>query len=152
MENTEDLRFGTNLYQFDIRAAGFLINAKTQEVVLSHEVDDSLTIPGGAVKLGETTEEAVVREFHEELGISVEVVRLLAVIENFWTENESVHQQIFFCYLVRSEDYEIKETPENTEPYWEKLSNVHHLKPDALNELLETLPISIKHIVSNEDF
>lgn len=39
------------------------------------------SLPGGAVELGESLEEAVVREVREEIGLKVEVVALIAVLD-----------------------------------------------------------------------
>lgn len=41
-------------------------------------------LPGGAVKIGETKEEGLIREYIEETGTDIECRRLLWTEENFW--------------------------------------------------------------------
>ena len=47
-----------------------------------------LGIPGGVVELGETAEEAVVREVEEETGIVVKPLRVLDVLDSIVRDNE----------------------------------------------------------------
>jgi ADP-ribose pyrophosphatase YjhB (NUDIX family) len=49
-------------------------------------------LPGGAVEPGETLEEAVVREVAEEIGLSVEVVEVVAVLDRIFWDQEGVVQ------------------------------------------------------------
>ncbi len=44
------------------------------------------SLPGGAVELGETLEAAVVREVEEEIGLQVEVVELVAVLDRVFLD------------------------------------------------------------------
>lgn len=72
---------------------------------------------GGFVEFGERAAEAVVREFREELGRDVEVVRLLDVYENLVDfEPESgplAAHEVSFLYELRFADHD---RPPNLEP------------------------------------
>ncbi|MFQ5909076.1 MAG: NUDIX hydrolase [Thermoplasmata archaeon] len=62
------------------------------------------SLPGGAVELGETLHQAVVREVAEETGLEVEPVSLVGVYDNIVEEGERVrfHYTLvdFVCRLV----------------------------------------------------
>ena len=70
--------------------------------VLLHRgmADDFWTLPGGRPELYETSRDAIVREMQEEMGLHVEIQRLLWVVENFFEyEGENAHELSFF-YLM----------------------------------------------------
>lgn len=51
---------------------------------------------GGGIEYGESSREAVVREIREELGVEIENVRLLGVLENiFIYEGQQGHEIVF---------------------------------------------------------
>ncbi len=50
------------------------------------------SLPGGAVELGETLEEAIVREVEEEIGLQIEVVELVAVLDRIFLDTDGLVQ------------------------------------------------------------
>ena len=84
--------------------------------------------PGGAVEYGEKVEGAVIREIKEELGIDIELVKLMG-FTNHIIESENQHW-ISFNFLAKI----VGGTPKNLEP--NKIEEVRWFK---LNELPEKL-------------
>ena len=79
------------------RVAGVLIrNGK----IFLQRVENDYALPGGHVDYGETSENALVREFKEELNVDISCERLLWVEENFWKWGDKNAHGISFYYLV----------------------------------------------------
>ncbi len=55
---------------------------------------------GGSVKFGETAEAAVIREFREELGITVETVSPPVFMENIYTHEGSLGHEVLAIFDV----------------------------------------------------
>ena len=55
-------------------------------------------LPGGFVEIGETTENAVLRELREETGLSAEIVKLLGVYSD--PERDPRGHTVSVCYLA----------------------------------------------------
>ncbi|MDA4130528.1 MAG: NUDIX domain-containing protein [Thaumarchaeota archaeon] len=100
---------------------GGLIQREDGSVLLceSHKWPGLYTVPGGHVELGETCEEALVREIREEVGLNIVVKDLLSIQQviypkEFWKRAHF----IFFDYLCAVEgnqtpnvdSYEIQST------------------------------------------
>ncbi|HEM4050907.1 TPA: NUDIX hydrolase [Streptococcus suis] len=83
---------------FGVRATGLLV--KDEKLFLVRAPEGNYYTLGGAIKLGETTKEAVQREMQEELGIDVEVGPLAFIVENQFNLQEKSYHQIEFLYLV----------------------------------------------------
>ncbi len=59
---------------------------------------------GGEIEFGEYAADAVVRELREEIGVAVEDVRLLGVLENVFTYDGTPGHEIVFVFDARLAD------------------------------------------------
>lgn len=82
---------------------GILLNEK-REVLLNLRTDTgNWSLPGGYLEYGETYAEAIIREYKEDSGLAVEVVRPLQLFDRGETRypNGDVAQTIAMLYQVR---------------------------------------------------
>jgi mutator protein MutT len=85
---------------------GGLIKRDDGHVLLcdSHKWPGLYTVPGGHIELGETCEEALVREIKEEVGLDVEVIELISIQQVIYPKEFWKHAHfIFFDYLCRAQ-------------------------------------------------
>lgn len=145
-----DIRVTIDRTKFDIRACGILEN--NGKILVSNEIDGSQTLSGGAVKIGETTEQTVKREFFEETNLYVEVNELAAIIENHFEIDKQSYQQIIFVYnLSLSEDKQQDLIcREKLKVEWLAKDKVTDLKADVLNQLIQENKQGIQHFVNLE--
>jgi ADP-ribose pyrophosphatase YjhB (NUDIX family) len=96
-----DCLFRTGAGLFSYRVAGVLLEGG--KVLLQHPPDKSdFAFPGGHVGFGEGSEEALAREFREEVGAAVRTVRLLWIGENFFPWGKDPCHQISLYYLLEA--------------------------------------------------
>ena len=62
--------------------------------------NDVYALPGGHVKIGETSEETLIREYKEETGADIICNRLIWVEETFWKWDDKDAHGIVFYYLI----------------------------------------------------
>jgi len=88
---------------------------------------------GGHVKMGESMEEALKREFQEELGIKVKGLRFIC--KNFYVASNGERQNAY-CFLVT--DYEGKPVCKSAqEIYWE--DNIENLSLEVDKKTIKKL-------------
>ncbi len=96
-----DITFKTDKGKFNYRVCGMIIN-DGRILAMHDERSPYYYLPGGRVKLGESAEEAVIREIREELGAEVEIIRPLWLNQGFFTEDVSGEQfhEICIYFLI----------------------------------------------------
>ena len=82
----KDWIFRTDEYICDLRTVGVLV--RSGKLLVQRDRDGSeYALPGGHVRIGETTEDGLVREYKEETGADIKVGKLLWTEECFWEWN-----------------------------------------------------------------
>ena len=85
MEMEFDCGFTKDNKWFRYRAAAIIIEDGCV-LFAGNELEDYFYSVGGAVHMGETAEDAVVREVYEETGICYEIDHLAVIHENFFVK------------------------------------------------------------------
>src|SRR5437660_1012155 len=133
------ITFKSGEIHFTYRVGGILIQ---DEHVLCQVAsnEDFFFLPGGRAELGESTSASLVREMQEELGVLMNIERLLYVVENFFTEpNDSWHELgLYFLMTAPANSY----LNQSLEPIRRVDEAGNHLRFDWLPiAQLETLTI-----------
>lgn len=99
------------------------------------------SIPGGLVELGETVQEAALREVYEETGLRIRLDRLLGVVDYIERDGEGRvrFHYVLVDYLAHAEEPgEVKPSDEFIEVRWVKTSEVKSYDlTDSLRKLLD---------------
>lgn len=115
-------------------------------------------IPGGAVEKGETNEEAVIRESKEELGVDVEVIKLIFSFRNEFKRygrasdqahtfpKEGINECYYLCEIVggkvgTGKGPEFQNNPQYVGKYeieWREIKDLGkiNLKPGEISDLI----------------
>ena len=144
----QDFRTKSNQTVFGVRATALIV--KDNRLLVVEDEDGFYTI-GGAIQVDEATEDAVVREVREELGVKSQVGELAFVVENRFEQDGVSYHNIEFHYLVDLlEDAPLTmQEDEKTQPCeWidlDKLQNIQ-LVPAFLKTALPDWDGQLRHI------
>lgn len=96
-------------------------------------------LPGGHVEFNETTDNAIIREMKEELGIDVKIEKLLCVNENIYNlpDNRIAHEIGYYYVLNAAKNYDLNDFSINEMDKGEsKIHNFHWLNIKEENVIL----------------
>jgi len=99
-------------------------------------------VPGGTVELGETLEEALVREMEEETGLRVEPLEVLTVFDRIQRDGERVaYHYVIVDYLCRWLEGEARAASDALEVAWASPGELaaYDLPPKALEVVTDAL-------------
>jgi len=154
----QDWLFRTEEGTCDFRCAAVII--RNGKVLLQRDGNEYAMI-GGHVQVGETGEQAVVREFEEELGVKIRCQRMIWVEESFWSWKGKQNHTLSFYYLAEPCDENSlpaegqfihqKDNPQ-IEIGWKEIDSLHELTvyPAFVKQEIQQLSPGIRHFVSRE--
>ena len=165
-ETSQDIGFTRNNQWFRYRAAGIIIKDDAV-LMVGNDHNDYYYSVGGAVQLGETAEEACLRELYEETGLQLEIERLAFIHENFFTGQESDFlnkvncHELSFYFLMKplTENLSVKSESFGTDGSkeflkWIPIADYRNYKafPSFFADELKNLSVnsSVKRIVTHE--
>jgi 8-oxo-dGTP pyrophosphatase MutT (NUDIX family) len=152
MSNIKDITFKIGNNKFNYRACAIIIN-DNKILALKDEVSPYYYLPGGRVQIGETAEEALLREIKEELEVDAKIVRPLWLNQAFFNEDVTkinFHELcIYFLVDVKNtklptlgDKFNLRENVHTHEFEWLEFSRLknEYFYPLFLKEEIYNLP------------
>ena len=144
----QDFRTKIGSTVFGVRATALIV--KDNRLFVIEDEDGCYTI-GGAIQVNETTEDAVVREVKEELGVTSKAGPLAFVVENHFEQAGIHYHNIEFHYLVdllEEAPLVMQEETKSLPCRWIPLNQLHTfpLKPSFLRTALPGWDGQLQHI------
>ncbi|MDY3817094.1 MAG: NUDIX domain-containing protein [Candidatus Limiplasma sp.] len=105
-----DISFNQENQRFNYRACAMIIS-ENRILAMHDERSPYFYLPGGRVKMGETAEQAVVREIWEELGVKLKIARPLWLNQAFFTEEVDGirYHELCIYFLMDSSNTDLSE-------------------------------------------
>lgn len=152
-----DITFCEKKSRFRYKAAAVIIEEGAL-AFMTNPNEDYFYPLGGAVQLGETSEEAILREIKEETGQDYEIDRLLFIHENFFQQSSgklaglNCHE-ISFYYLMKSKGQQFPSFSPRETVEWIPLDRMDEYQayPNFLAKLVSTQPTGIKRVITKDE-
>ncbi|PFS14348.1 DNA mismatch repair protein MutT [Bacillus cereus] len=151
-----DLTFKVEETCFNYRV-GAICKHDNKILHLQDEGEEYWYVPGGRVKMLENSEDALKRELAEELGVPIEVKRLIWSVENFFTLSERKFHEISFYYEVElhelpangADQYILEEEGRRYLFMWVPVEELdaYNLQPAFIKDKVKDISIHTEHIV-----
>ncbi|RAN78393.1 NUDIX domain-containing protein [Bacillus sp. SRB_331] len=122
------------------------IMIQDEKLLVAEYIGHHYFLPGGHVEIGESAENALIRELREELGVTCSIKQFLGVIENQWQAKETLHHEINHIFEIDSNELKSDFTPISKESHlafhWidfnkENINSYTIMPTPSVKELLE---------------
>lgn len=148
----QDFRTKVGNTVFGVRATALIL--QNRKLLVTQDKGKYYTI-GGAIQVNESTEDALVREVGEELGVKAQAGPLAFVVENLFEQAGVHYHNIEFHYLVNLLEDAPLTMQEDAKPLpcrWLALDDLYtvNLKPAFLKTTLPNWDGQLRHIHLNE--
>lgn len=146
MELEMDIKFEVEGYKFNVRSSCIIKDKNHKHVILTNmraiQTHEAFILPGGRLELIENSEEAIVRELQEELGITLDCK--LISIEEIIVKDRKFHM-LEFVYYAEIDDFNIIK---NMDDGWDKFKVVN------INEIdnFDIRPKTVKEMIKCEKY
>lgn len=157
---SNDIKLDNMYGNFKFRVNGILMH-NDEVLVVKMNPNSFYCLPGGHVKMGEDTQNAIIREIKEETGYNSHISKLITTTENFFIrKNGKKIHELGFYYLLNLDDKEqiskkeYKITEEDEEKIelqlkWIPINELKNIefKPQELKEKIENKNIDFEHLI-----
>lgn len=143
-----DVKFWKDDGSFKLRVCG-IINVEDKYLISNCDNCEFWGYPGGHVLLGESSDDAVLRETLEETNIETTIKKMLATIQLFFKREDGMpFHEIGFYYLLQPKS-EIKIKDFNLEENDNGKIRKHMFKWVTIEELkkMDVRPNDLKHVL-----
>ena len=147
----QDLTVALTGDRLNIRVAAIIRDQ--DKILVSKWPDGTISLVGGRVAYGETTQAAISREVTEETGLAVKSAQLHAIIENFFTFEDQFYHEFLFVYDVETSSFELDQSApdfEEQDILWLPISESASLQPEVLSDVVRDKRDQILHLVNQE--
>ena len=147
-----DVKFKEKEYSFHYRVVGVIVK---DEKYLVQNIDgkDYYVLPGGHVRIGESSDDALIREIREELEIDIlkNEFRLFCYHENIYEKDNRVEHWIEQYYIVNAKlEKDSWSFVENDIDGFKTLNYIFVNKEEL--EKIDLKPLSVKKLIISEEF
>ena len=149
-----DVKFKEKEYSFHYRVVGVIVR-DNKYLIQNILGKDYYVLPGGHVRIGESSEEALIREIKEELGIDIvrEDFRLFCYHENIFERNGKIEHWVEQYYLVDSGEKLGKESWSFVENDIDGVKTLNYIFVNKEElEKIDLKPLSVKKLIISEEF
>ena len=155
----EDISVNVGNHLLNYRVSAIFRNGN--KILLHHDLSSiQYTIPGGRVKEGETTSEAIKREITEEMGQDIKIVKSVSFMENLFSMDGKRYHEILVTYelefldksMYKKQKINTIEKGKDLEFIWFDIKDLENIVfvPKILKSVIKDNPKEFKHIINVE--